>query len=400
MKTELVSEVSFVVMCVKFASVASTESSKKQQRRRTQLVLSVSIKAWKIYRQDASGNSGKIACVDWNFETFALRKTTNSALDKERFTDATFGLFSLCVVYLLCTMPLCSSVSLEVPWKRAAASWSNPTDASCFGEALIVLLKKCGGRAQMQSKCQQEKSQTLELLRQFLVCKSKHKHVSPTTTFHHSSQLVALHKIHKFTIIMAFSYYPECTSFTGLKSGQEHDSDGAPFVESIAANDLRVGKFCMINDFPCKVKELNRAAPGKHGHAKHRTVGLGIFDNKKREAIFHDMVSVPIVRKLDLPCVVKRGGFELKHEEKRLPKVLMLPASDSTVKMTLKEGDHAVVSLIIACGHYKVTAAKAAAKSTEGKSFVSEQPQVLSKKEARKQKKMLRKQAAAVATAE
>ncbi|VVB73463.1 Translation initiation factor 5A [uncultured archaeon] len=47
------------------------------------------------------------------------------------------------------------------------------------------------------------------------------------------------------------------------------------------AKDLKIGKYVMIDDEPCKVVEMQVSAPGKHGAAKMRITGIGIFDGSK-----------------------------------------------------------------------------------------------------------------------
>jgi translation initiation factor 5A len=46
--------------------------------------------------------------------------------------------------------------------------------------------------------------------------------------------------------------------------------------------DLKVGKYVLMDDEPCRVVSIQTSAPGKHGAAKMRVEGIGIFDNGKR----------------------------------------------------------------------------------------------------------------------
>ena len=46
--------------------------------------------------------------------------------------------------------------------------------------------------------------------------------------------------------------------------------------------DLKVGKYVLIEDIPCKVVEIESSAPGKHGAAKMRVTAMGIFDGQKK----------------------------------------------------------------------------------------------------------------------
>lgn len=63
--------------------------------------------------------------------------------------------------------------------------------------------------------------------------------------------------------------------------------------------DLKPGKYVMIDGEPCKVVEAESSKPGKHGSAKMRVVGIGIFDSQKR-ALFgsvDDDVEVPVIER-------------------------------------------------------------------------------------------------------
>ena len=63
--------------------------------------------------------------------------------------------------------------------------------------------------------------------------------------------------------------------------------------------EMRPGKFVIIDGEPCKVVDVSSSAPGKHGSAKMRIVGVGIFDNQKRMLYgpAHDDAEVPILER-------------------------------------------------------------------------------------------------------
>ncbi|MEM3630770.1 MAG: translation initiation factor IF-5A, partial [Nitrososphaerota archaeon] len=60
-------------------------------------------------------------------------------------------------------------------------------------------------------------------------------------------------------------------------------------------SSLKVGHNIIIDGEPCKIVELEKSKPGKHGSAKARIVALGIFDNQKRTII------TPVDAKVDVP---------------------------------------------------------------------------------------------------
>lgn len=50
----------------------------------------------------------------------------------------------------------------------------------------------------------------------------------------------------------------------------------------IVAKELREGRYLIIDDIPCRVVEIESSKPGKHGAAKMRITGIGIFENQKK----------------------------------------------------------------------------------------------------------------------
>jgi translation initiation factor 5A len=65
---------------------------------------------------------------------------------------------------------------------------------------------------------------------------------------------------------------------------------------------LRVGGYIIIDDEPCKIVELTKSKPGKHGAAKARIVAIGIFDGQKRSFV------KPVDAQIEVPIIEKRSG--------------------------------------------------------------------------------------------
>jgi translation initiation factor 5A len=63
---------------------------------------------------------------------------------------------------------------------------------------------------------------------------------------------------------------------------------------------LRVNRYMIIDDEPCKIMSITTSKPGKHGEAKARIEAIGIFDNQKR-SIVH-----PVKHKVGVPMIDKR----------------------------------------------------------------------------------------------
>lgn len=70
-------------------------------------------------------------------------------------------------------------------------------------------------------------------------------------------------------------------------------------------NELNIGSYMMIKDFPCKITQKSVSKTGKHGASKAHIVGKDIFTDKKYEEIFgsSDKVKIPIVNKIN--CIVQ-----------------------------------------------------------------------------------------------
>ena len=64
--------------------------------------------------------------------------------------------------------------------------------------------------------------------------------------------------------------------------------------------NLQPGKYCIIDDEPCKVLGVTTSVPGKHGGAKARLECVGIFDNRRRSIVkpADTEVEIPIVDKM------------------------------------------------------------------------------------------------------
>ncbi len=69
-----------------------------------------------------------------------------------------------------------------------------------------------------------------------------------------------------------------------------------------SAKDLKIGKFVVIDDVACKVVEIQTSSPGKHGSAKMRITGIGIFDGSK-----HTLLK-PSDGDIDVPVVERKIG--------------------------------------------------------------------------------------------
>ena len=65
---------------------------------------------------------------------------------------------------------------------------------------------------------------------------------------------------------------------------------------------LRVNRYVIIDDEPCKIMSMSTSKPGKHGEAKARIEVIGVFDGQKR-SIVH-----PVKHKVHVPIIDKRSA--------------------------------------------------------------------------------------------
>lgn len=71
---------------------------------------------------------------------------------------------------------------------------------------------------------------------------------------------------------------------------------------------LKIGSYILLpvadqpTGEPCRIIEYDTSKPGKHGAAKARIVGVGIFDNQKRPHVS------PVSMQVHVPLIDKRTG--------------------------------------------------------------------------------------------
>lgn len=65
---------------------------------------------------------------------------------------------------------------------------------------------------------------------------------------------------------------------------------------------LRVGSYMIIDREPCRIVQLTKSKPGKHGSAKARVVAIGVFDGVKRSIV------KPVDTQVEVPIIDKRSG--------------------------------------------------------------------------------------------
>ena len=65
---------------------------------------------------------------------------------------------------------------------------------------------------------------------------------------------------------------------------------------------LRVNRYMIIDEEPCKIMSITTSKPGKHGEAKARIEAIGVFDKQKRSVVH------PVKHKIHVPLIDKRNA--------------------------------------------------------------------------------------------
>ena len=71
---------------------------------------------------------------------------------------------------------------------------------------------------------------------------------------------------------------------------------------------LKVGRYIVIDDEPCKITSFTTSKPGKHGEAKCRLEAVTLFSGQKKSLVH------PVTHKVKVPMIDKRGAQILSIE--------------------------------------------------------------------------------------
>src|SRR5699024_1818880 len=94
--------------------------------------------------------------------------------------------------------------------------------------------------------------------------------------------------------------------------------------------ELDEGSYVMIDDAPCKITAYSTAKPGKHGSAKARVEGKGVFDENKRN------FTQPVDAKVWVPIIERKQGQVVSVESEDVAQVMDL---DTYQTFTIKTPD-------------------------------------------------------------
>ncbi|MCX8197307.1 MAG: translation initiation factor IF-5A [Candidatus Micrarchaeota archaeon] len=77
-----------------------------------------------------------------------------------------------------------------------------------------------------------------------------------------------------------------------------------------SAKELKEGKYVIIEGVPCRIVSIDSSKPGKHGAAKMRITGIGIFDGQKKQLLVPSDadVEIPIIERQTAQIVSVNGN--------------------------------------------------------------------------------------------
>lgn len=118
---------------------------------------------------------------------------------------------------------------------------------------------------------------------------------------------------------------------------------------------LKVNRYMIIDDEPCKIMSISTSKPGKHGEAKARIEAIGVFDGQKRSVVH------PVKHKIGVPIIDKRNaqivalmGDNVQLMDLETYETFEMPIPEE-YKGKLEPGSE--VSYLIALGRKKITRA-------------------------------------------
>lgn len=127
------------------------------------------------------------------------------------------------------------------------------------------------------------------------------------------------------------------------------------------AGDLKVGSYCLIDNEPCQIVDVEHSKPGKHGSAKIRASGISLFDGKKKSYLGQagTTIQVPIVDKRSAQIVsVTPNGIQIMDLETF--ETIDIPMStDPEIVDKIANGKE--VEYWVIMGRYKINRVKSSA---------------------------------------
>ena len=113
----------------------------------------------------------------------------------------------------------------------------------------------------------------------------------------------------------------------------------------IELGSLKIGSYILLpvsdqpTGEPCRITEFDTSKPGKHGAAKARIVGMGVFDDQKRPHVG------PVSMQVHVPLIDKRPGQIISMTDSNIQVMDMetfetidVDMVDEEIKVKLEQG--------------------------------------------------------------
>jgi translation initiation factor 5A len=127
----------------------------------------------------------------------------------------------------------------------------------------------------------------------------------------------------------------------------------------VDAGSLKIGSNIVIDGEPCKIVEMDKSKPGKHGSAKVRIVGISLFGETKKSLV------CPVDAKVEVPLVEKKSGQVVSISDKDVQlmdlenyEMLYAPMPEDEIRTKLSPGVEVEYWLIL--GKIKIVRTKGA----------------------------------------
>ena len=80
--------------------------------------------------------------------------------------------------------------------------------------------------------------------------------------------------------------------------------------EQAEVRTLKVGRYMVVDDEPCKILSITTSKPGKHGSAKARIDVESVFTGSKKSVVYTvtDKIYVPMIEKKRAQVISKQGS--------------------------------------------------------------------------------------------
>ena len=108
---------------------------------------------------------------------------------------------------------------------------------------------------------------------------------------------------------------------------------------------LKIGSYILLpvsdqpTGDPCKIVEYDTSKPGKHGAAKARIVGVGVFDGQKRPHVgpVSMQIHVPLINK-KTGQIISITGYDIQVMDSETFETIDIELIDEEVEGKLEQG--------------------------------------------------------------